>query len=155
MADTTWIIKRRWFSPVSTQGEWWREGGTQRFAFSLELPTYVDVDASGTYDDNEQNLSNLTCIPAGRYKLRIVEGATHPIWVLNVPDRTEVRIHIANFVSDIKGCIGIGYALNLHGPDTIGQSTAAYTDLLAEMSAVQKAGGTNWLDIVEEPVDVE
>ena len=60
--------------------------------------------------DNQQNLS---CIPAGLYQCRKHHSPTHGkcIAIGNVTGRTDVLIHIANFVHELRGCIGIGESL--------------------------------------------
>ncbi|MDE2020883.1 MAG: hypothetical protein KGJ13_11155, partial [Patescibacteria group bacterium] len=66
-----------------------------------------------TFDD--QSLVTLEneglCIPAGTYDLTVsysphLEEPT-PL-LLNVPGRTEIRIHSANVQTQLKGCIAVG-----------------------------------------------
>lgn len=65
-------------------------------ADSLELP----------WLDNHHDIS---CIPEGVYQLEY-EGHHEKLWydVLNVPDRTGIMLHQANYVIQLKGCIAVG-----------------------------------------------
>ncbi len=65
--------------------------------------------------DNQQTIS---CIPSGTYKAERdmyyggdgVGGRQDYACfeVRNVPDRTEIKFHIANYVKNVVGCIGVG-----------------------------------------------
>jgi hypothetical protein len=68
---------------------------------SMELP----------WKDNQQNIS---CIPAGYYKgiLHISPTFGKCLWLQDVPNRSEILIHAANFYYDLLGCIGIGKDLS-------------------------------------------
>jgi hypothetical protein len=58
--------------------------------------------------DNEKRIS---CIPAGLYlcQLGMYNKGGYPAYeIMNVPDRSEIKIHIANYLKDILGCIGLG-----------------------------------------------
>jgi hypothetical protein len=64
------------------------------------------------------NQPNISCIPEGFYKLglrdsgivsRTTKGRHERGYeVRDVPGRTYIMIHIANSMSDLKGCIGVG-----------------------------------------------
>lgn len=59
------------------------------------------------WKDNQHVIS---CIPEGTYKLGL-HISTHLgmcISILAVPNRTDILIHIANDVSELKGCIAPG-----------------------------------------------
>lgn len=60
--------------------------------------------------DNQQNIS---CIPAGRYRCKkIVSPSLGPcIDILDVLDRTYIRIHAGNYTSQILGCVLVGDSL--------------------------------------------
>lgn len=58
-----------------------------------------------------QNAHNVSCIPPGKYRLKLVPGHPHLgncIEVLSVPDRDAIFMHVANWPSDVEGCIGVG-----------------------------------------------
>lgn len=67
----------------------------------------------------KENLQGLSCVPAGEYIARIVHSAHfgRPVYLLeNVPDRTAIEIHPANWggdvelglYSDLRGCAAPG-----------------------------------------------
>lgn len=63
------------------------------------------------WKDNEQSIS---CIPEGTYRCEFGKSSRNiPISdkayeVLNVPKRTSIKIHVANWPEDLEGCIGLG-----------------------------------------------
>jgi hypothetical protein len=87
--------------------------------YSLERP----------WKDNQQNISS---IPTGVYSaiLRYDHNDHWRIELLNVPNRTNIQIHIGNTIDDISGCILVGDRL---GNDlcsiVAGTSTTAYAKL--------------------------
>jgi hypothetical protein len=57
------------------------------------------------------NAINISCIPTGLYTCTFREKTEHHeniYVVLDVPDRTDIEMHIGNFPKDTKGCILIG-----------------------------------------------
>lgn len=64
---------------------------------TLELP----------WRDNEHNVS---CIPTGNYAVtRYHSPSKGNVFLLcDVPERSNVEIHIANYVSELRGCIAVG-----------------------------------------------
>lgn len=68
------------------------------FGFAvLELP----------YRNNQVNIS---CIPVGKYgcRLRTSQKYGKHLEVLEVPNRSDILIHVGNFPKDTKGCLLIG-----------------------------------------------
>jgi hypothetical protein len=66
-------------------------------------------------DKNNQN--NISCIPKGTYTCKYTRSTRlslltqrdyYTYEVLNVPNRSGIRIHSANFYTQIKGCIALG-----------------------------------------------
>ena len=97
MKPTVTII-RKTTSPV-TQGNLTAYNNGKSFScVTLELP----------WKDNADNIS---CIPPGVYD---VKWTYSPLFkrftyeVLNVPNRDGIRFHVANFIKDLLGCIGLG-----------------------------------------------
>lgn len=91
------ILTLRRFVPentVSTYGVLIYE--KQPIAVTLELP-------------DKNNEPNTSCIPTGEYICKPYSSEKYPnTWeVTNVPNRTYILIHKANFLRDIKGCIAI------------------------------------------------
>ena len=64
---------------------------------TLELP----------WKNNEQRVS---CFPDGKYKCkkRYSKKYSWHIHILNVPNRTFILIHAANFVRQLLGCVAVG-----------------------------------------------
>lgn len=64
---------------------------------TLELP----------YKDNSRNIS---CIPEGEYKVtrRYSEKYKHHFLINEVPNRSYILIHPANYYSQLRGCIAVG-----------------------------------------------
>tara|TARA_R100000750_G_C2315249_1_gene84103 strand:+ start:204 stop:662 length:459 start_codon:yes stop_codon:yes gene_type:complete len=93
------LIIRDTFSEKSTLGKLFING--ESFCDTLELP----------YINNERSIS---CIPAGRYKVRLRtarESATRDylhLLVQDVPDRDWILIHIGNTTADSRGCVLVG-----------------------------------------------
>ena len=87
-------------STTETFGELRNDGN--HLCYTIELP----------WLDNEPDKS---CIPPGTYEFNKYISPKHGfVWLArNVPNRTEIEIHPANFASDLLGCIGVG--------DSIGQ----------------------------------
>jgi len=88
------------------------------FCESLELPW-----------GNGANQHGINCILPGRYSVTIDFSPHHQrLWphILNVPNRDEIRIDVANFPTQIKGCVAVGFT---KGVDFIGQSQIAWNQL--------------------------
>ena len=91
----------------------WNNGFLHSF-HTIELP----------WNDNRQNVS---CIPAGNYDWRKWKSPTKGkvIEILNVPERSKILIHVANFVRELRGCIAPGMkAIDI---DADGQMDVAYS----------------------------
>ena len=60
------------------------------------------------------NQKNISCIPPGTYSC-IHNYSPHfnknTYEILNVPNRTGIRIHATNYFYELRGCIGIGKRL--------------------------------------------
>jgi hypothetical protein len=90
--------------------------------FTLELP----------WKDNQRKIS---CIPAGRYKVvpRFSQRFNNHLHILDVPERTFILIHEANFVHQLEGCIAVGASridLNGDGKLDITQSVITKNKIL-------------------------
>ncbi len=72
------------------------------FAVTLELP----------WVNNEKNIS---CIPYGHYNCKRITRPNGDITfkILDVKNRTDILFHIANYTSELLGCIGIGEAFEI------------------------------------------
>lgn len=78
----------------------------------------------------------ISCIPEGHYKCKkhISPKFGECLWVQDVPDRSEILIHLANFFSDLLGCIAIGKDLAYINKDNfvdVANSRKAINELLS------------------------
>jgi hypothetical protein len=92
---------------------------------SLELP----------WKDNDPDVS---CIPKGTYigvKVDATVRIPYPhILIPNVPNRTGICIHRANFVSQLRGCIAVGVGgmdINKDGQLDVTESKKTFDALMA------------------------
>lgn len=92
---------------------------------SLELP----------WNDNK---SNISCIPKGRYKGSLIEySAKIPymhIGLADVPSRDGICIHRANYVSELRGCIAVGESfadMNKDGESDLTSSKATLDKIIS------------------------
>ena len=110
-----WHLIRFNSSPEFTQGmlidpEW------KLFCYTLEPP----------WINNDKNIS---CIPFGLYQCVIndhvkTDGNSYKAYELkSVPKRTDIEIHVGNYVDDTKGCILLGDKL---GYKSVFASTPAF-----------------------------
>ncbi len=57
------------------------------------------------------NKKNISCVPHGKYPLVFEKSNKfkRKLWELKkVPNRSEIKIHIANYYRDLNGCIAVG-----------------------------------------------
>lgn len=78
----------------------------------LVIGTFTCATVERPWLDNQNDIS---CIPEGTYFCKllpattnIAAGMTVAYQLMEVPDRTFVEMHVANFPKDVKGCIGLG-----------------------------------------------
>ena len=74
--------------------------------YGIELHTLEQ-----NWEDNKRSVS---CIPAGTYSVRATQSARFGrlmYLVEAVPERTGIRIHPANFPSELQGCIALGTSI--------------------------------------------
>ena len=90
--------------------------------FTLELPWL-------------NNKVRESCIPADTYRCEMDyyhRGGYKAYQVDNVPNRTEIKIHVGNFTKDILGCIALGKTRDIKAP-MVGNSRSAYTKFMKYM----------------------
>jgi len=59
----------------------------------------------------KNNARNISCLPAGFFTIKWEHSArfNRNLWELKgVPGRSEAKIHVANYYTQIQGCIGVG-----------------------------------------------
>jgi hypothetical protein len=87
----------------------------------------------------KENQPNISCIPVGRYKVKKTYSPHFKKnrWeVQDVNGRSGIRIHIANYVSELKGCIAPGLVakdINFDGIIDVKDSKDAYNKLEANL----------------------
>lgn len=72
-------------------------------------------------------------IPAGEYDITFYDSPHNKTLVpllMNVPGRSEIEIHIANFFSELEGCIAVGTIKDL---TMLMNSQAAFGTLMAKL----------------------
>jgi len=85
-----------------------------------------------------QNVEDISCIPAGKYTARKFYSLKHKncFLIMNVPDRTMIEIHAANFSKQLKGCVAVGTSfrdIDSDGEIDLLNSRIALNSLLKEM----------------------
>lgn len=94
----------------------------------------------------------ISCIPPGLYELTyLVKSPSFKYphyWLRNVENRTWIKIHIANVVSELSGCIAVGISFTM-GKLITTDSTFALDRL---MKYLEKFDGDKYIDIIEPPV---
>jgi hypothetical protein len=89
------------------------------------------------------NAVGVSCIPVGVYYLSLREynrGGYDAYQVIDVPDRTYILLHRANWSHNVIGCIGIGMYAGLIGKHLgVGSSRAAYESFMLWMDDDQSA----------------
>lgn len=95
-------------------------------------------------------------IPAGRYKVILTKsphlGYVTPE-VLDVPGRTAIRIHIANFVTELLGCTAVGRKRSLvlmENEWAVWDSAIAFEALMVKLRA---ATGEIWIEYLDPTPD--
>jgi hypothetical protein len=88
----------------------------------------------------KNNEPQVSCIPNGIYTVSICNPTDRikyrHLWIQNVPNRAGIKIHIANFSYQLRGCIAVGTShadMNKDGIIDVVSSTKALNDLLAVM----------------------
>lgn len=92
-----------------------------------------------------QNAQNISCIPVGRYALRLrdsgvversTQGAFDRGWeVCDVIDRSYIMLHPGNTMDDLEGCIAVGRELGfINGKWAVTDSQATFSDLMARLA---------------------
>jgi hypothetical protein len=88
------------------------------------------------------NAPNISCIPEGLYYLERYNSPSHGAntWqFINVPNRTFCQIHVANYASDVSGCIGLGSQV-MSGMEGVSNSRNAmdlFTDMTADLHSLK------------------
>ena len=99
------------------------------------------LGAENPWHDNAQGQS---CIPAGRYRMKrdfYNRGGYEAFEVLDVPNRSEIKIHIGNGPADVLGCLVVGKTPMLYkGVYGVASSTETYSKFMAALAGVETCG---------------
>ena len=100
--------------------------GRQDVGYALELP----------WRDNKEDVS---CIPLGEYALEITPSPKFfgrlVVEIMDVPDRTGVRMHPANWVEQLLGCIAPATELSIRGQKLMANaSTPVYANIYKQVT---------------------
>ena len=96
-----------------------------------------------------------TCIPYGMYKVLITQSARfskkqkRPVFtpeIINVTGFTGIRIHPANYASQLEGCIAPGRTVS---KNMVGMSKIAYQEVLELINTSLKSGEDVWIEITK------
>lgn len=122
-----------------------RDGGTFGHIVLPSGRTLATVELP--WRDNQPRVS---CIPAGSYLCRprpYHRGGYDAIEVCDVPGRSAILFHVANWPTDVLGCIGVGLSRGVvDGRYGVRSSRAAFNRHL-----MPELGSLEWqLTIVEE-----
>lgn len=96
----TVVIKRRPSIPMGTFGVL---SADKLVFFTVELPW-------------KNNANNVSCIPTGKYRCTWTKSPRlkkYTYEVTGVPKRAGIRIHSANFASQVLGCISLGEKIGI------------------------------------------
>lgn len=119
----------------------------ERFAYTpygvfgrFIMPEFECYTVERPWRDNKQRES---CIPEGRYalKLGMYNRGGYPAYeVLNVPNRSLIKIHVGNTIDDVIGCIAPGKALGyMERKWAVSSSKKAFKELMAVMDGVEES----------------
>ena len=82
----------------------------------------------------KENKEDVSCIPVGVYLLKTYRSDEHGncFEVVNVPNRTLIRVHIGNWLKDTEGCVCIGGSIDVREEELgVFESTDAMNELLS------------------------
>lgn len=93
-------------------------------------------------DKNNEN--GISCIPADQYEVEVLRNSPaikyEHLSIVNVPNRSGIKIHVANYVSQLRGCIAPGLSHVDMNNDGIIDVTSSTTALKQILDIVKKYG---------------
>lgn len=97
--------------------------------FTLELP-WVD------------NRNKISCIPSGQYRYKFRESPANGdvLELQDVPGRTFIQIHSANYIRQLLGCIAVGDSVRFLDSDSIPDVTNSKATLRKLLEVAGKEG---------------
>lgn len=96
---------------------------------------YMGFECFGVERPWLDNKTGESCIPVGEYPIKLgrYNKGGYACWeVLDVPGRTQIKIHKANVPSELNGCIAPGMSTGFYkGQWSVGSSGTAFNKLMA------------------------
>lgn len=119
----------------------------ERFAYSpmgtfgrLMFPEFQCYTVERPWLDNKVRES---CIPEGEYKLllgRYNNGGYDAYEIMDVPDRTLIKIHIGNTIDDVIGCVAPGKTLGtVNGKWGVKSSRLTFQEFMRGMDGIPES----------------
>lgn len=91
----------------------------------------------------KDNKPQISCIPTGTYPIRVLENSPafkyKHLSIDNVPNRSGVKIHVANYVRQLRGCIAVGKShadIDSDGVIDVTSSVTTLKELLQHVEGV-------------------
>jgi hypothetical protein len=118
----------------------------ERFAYTpfgtFGRLTFSDFECFTVERPWENNEPDVSCIPVGTYPLdpnaHYHRGNYDCCEILEVEGRTLIKIHIANTLDDVKGCIGVGSKLGwVHWKWAVENSRNTFFQLMSRVIDLQ------------------
>lgn len=86
----------------------------------------------------KDNTPNVSCFPTGMYEVHLEYSHRYnrKLWeVKGVEGRSEIKFHIANFLTDLRGCVGVGLyqSHDSDGQRSVLKSAKAFDRFMAAM----------------------
>ncbi len=119
----------------------------ERFAYTpygafgkLMMPEFECYTVERPWLDNKPRES---CIPEGEYGLKLGmynRGGYAAYEVMDVPNRSLIKIHVGNTIDDVIGCIAPGKALGyLEKKWSVSSSRKAFKEFMRAMDGVERS----------------
>lgn len=128
--------------PPSAFGRWEDEEHKQ-LAVTVERP----------WENNQEDVS---CIPAGTYRVSMRDSKKHHgrvYGIEDVPDRSDCEIHPANLSSQLLGCIALGTEFGRAEPEGIEPGFGVLNSVKAVDDFVTLMNGEPFELVVTDPTD--
>lgn len=89
------------------------------------------------------NIKNISCIPRGEYDVvfRTSQKYSKHLHVLNVPNRSYILIHPANYYTQLRGCLAVGNDFSYINKDSypdVSNSKKTMRDLMRVLTNTNK-----------------
>lgn len=88
--------------------------GTYGHITYTQIPTTSSVTMYTVERPWLNNQHVISCVPLGVYSVKKYPSPHlgYTVWLLDVLNRDKIEIHIADYPTDVEGCIGVGRSLS-------------------------------------------